>query len=146
MLLIIVFALLLGVSCGYALISGGRSEQAVAIIMILGSAGSMIAAHPPARLWHGTENGILLIDLLALLAFAIITLLSDRFWPIWTTGFQLLSVAAHFGPMLRSANIAIPFAFEEEVWGYVILVQLILVTRSSRRSASERAAKRWSLF
>jgi hypothetical protein len=127
------FFILVSVSVGFAMIKGGPSERAGAIVTLLGVTISPIVAHSHAELWHGSENGILLVDTGALVCYAAIMLRSTRFWPIWTTAFQLVTVAAHVGPIFRHSRVAVPFAFEEEIWSWVIFVQLIIVTWLDRR-------------
>jgi len=67
-----------------------------------------------------------------LFLFGAVMLYSNRFWPIWTTAAQLLTVLAHFGPVLRHADIAVPFAVSEQIWAWFILAQLIVVTAHPR--------------
>jgi hypothetical protein len=122
------YLVLMGGSCGYALIRGGIPERAAAATILVGSVLSPFVAHLGPQLWHGFELGIFLVDAAMLIAFGIIMLLSTRFWPIWMTAFQLLTVNAYLGPLFRAKDIAIPFGFDEELWSYVILFQLALAT------------------
>lgn len=123
------FLLLLIASSFYALSRGGSSERAVAAIMMVATTLTPLAAHTGSRVWHDSENGIFAVDCATLGAFVAVMLRSSRFWPIWTTAFQLLSVAAHLGPLFRAQDIAIPYALEEQVWGWIILIHLAIVTR-----------------
>lgn len=132
----IVFSLFMLAACGYALVCGDRSAKAVAAAVLLGSILSIFAIQETGR-FQGSEHGILAIDVAMLLIFGRIMLHSDRFWPIWTTAAQLLTVFSHLGPVFRSADIAVPFAFTEQVWAWFILAQLIFVTaRRNRRGPS----------
>jgi len=122
------FLILMVVSLGYVLLKGGPSERAAALVVLCASILSPLAVNSGPQIWRGSEIGIFLVDLGALIAFGAIMLVSDRFWPIWTTAFQLLTVLAHVGPIFRAKSIAIPFAFAEQAWSWVILTQLIVVT------------------
>lgn len=123
----ILFGLLMLAACGYALACGDRSARMVAAAVLLGSILSMFVIHETEK-WQGSETGILAIDIAMLLVFGAVMLVSHRFWPIWTTAAQLLTVLSHFGPLLRDSDIAVPFAIAEQLWSWFILVQLIVVT------------------
>jgi hypothetical protein len=129
---VIFLALLIG-TFAYAFRAGGRHEKEAAVISICAALLSLFAAHHGGRLWHGSENGILVVDLLTLVGFGWIMFRSNNFWPIWVTAFQLLTVIAHIGPKFRHGWIAGPFAAEEECWSWVILLQIVLATRLRQR-------------
>lgn len=122
------FALLMAGSCGYALLRGDPSAKIVATTVILGSLLSAVLIDQTSELWQGSEPGIFIIDVIMLAIFSAVMIKSDRFWPIWTTAAQLLSVLAHIGPLLRHAHIAVPFAVGEQLWSWFILAQLAYVT------------------
>lgn len=126
--MVLVFALLMAGSCGYALLRGDPSAKVVATTVILGSLLSAVLIEQTSELWQGSEPGIFVIDGIMLVIFVAIMIKSDRFWPIWTTAAQLLSVLAHMGPLLRNAHIAVPFAVSEQLWSWFILAQLAYVT------------------
>ena len=124
----LLFLVLMCCACAYALASGGRPERAAAMVIVIGSILSPCVADLGPRLWHGFELGIFIVDVGMLIAFGVIMLHSSRFWPIWMTALQLLTVSSYLGPLFRAKHIAIPFAFVEELWSYLILLQLMLVT------------------
>lgn len=138
MTILILYLLLLTLACGLAFSRGGAAERVVAGVVLTGSITSLLVANDRAHRWHGSEPGLLIVDLGMLIAFAAIMLHSKRYWPIWTTAAQLLTVGAHLGPILRSAHIAIPFAFGEQVWSWFILIQLMVV---SVRAMPHRATR-----
>jgi hypothetical protein len=136
----IAFAFFMAVACGYAFVCGERSARIVAAVVVAGSIISIFVAEESMELWQDSEPGIAMVDITMLMIFAAIMLKSDRYWPIWTTAAQLLTVLAHLGPLLRNADIAVPFAISEQLWAWFILAQLIFVT--AKRPA---AKKRWLL-
>ena len=129
----ILFGLIMVATCGYALCCGDRSAKAVAATVILGATLSMFVIRDSGR-WQESELGILAIDVAMLLIFGAVMLRSDRFWPIWTTAAQLLTVLAHLGPVFRRADIAVPFAVSEQIWAWFILAQLGFVTARRPRT------------
>lgn len=126
--MVLLFALLMAGSCGYALLRGDPSAKVVATTVILGSLLSAVLIEQTSELWQGSEPGVFVIDVIMLMIFVAVMIKSDRFWPIWTTAAQFLSVLAHIGPLLRNAHIAVPFAVSEQLWSWFILAQLAYVT------------------
>jgi hypothetical protein len=122
------FAVLLATTCGLAVRLGGGSERAGALIIVSGALLTFLMERAAPIRWHGVERNIFLIDVAMLIAFMVLTIASHRFWPIWTTAFQLLTVASHLGPLFRPVHNAMSFAFDEQVWSWVILVQLGFVS------------------
>lgn len=133
----IVFAVLLAGSTLYAFWQGGKSQRCVAAIVLAGSICSAVAQSHTLHPWRYGEIGTFAVDLAMLVAFGAIMLTSNRFWPIWMTAAQLLSVIAHLGPVLRHSHIAVPFAISEQIWSWLILVQLVAVTILHRRALVE---------
>ncbi|TCM26162.1 MULTISPECIES: hypothetical protein [unclassified Novosphingobium] len=124
----IAFLILLVGSSAFAFWKGDQSLRLVAAIVLVGSILSALAQTRAPDPWHYGEIGTLLVDFSMLGAFGAIMFSSNRFWPIWMTAAQLLTVVAHFGPVLRHSHIAIPFAISEQIWSWFILVQLIVAT------------------
>lgn len=122
------FFLLMVVACGLALFRGDRSAKMVAAAVACGSVLTMLEVSGRSESWQGSEPYVLAIDATMLVIFGAVMLKSDSFWPIWTTSAQLLTVIAHLGPIVRKTYTAIPFAVAEQIWGWFILTQLILVT------------------
>jgi len=71
--------------CGYAIVRGSRSEYVGAIIMFVGSMATIVVARTFEATWTGTEYGIFLVDLTVLFALIHLTVVTDRFWPMWAT-------------------------------------------------------------
>jgi hypothetical protein len=68
----------------------------------------------------------MIIDLTLLAGFYWLALRSDSFWPIWATGFHLLSVIGHFA-MYLSENVRemLYFAFGA-VWSLPVLLAMVI--------------------
>ncbi len=135
----IAFLMLLAGSSAFAFWKGDRSLRIVAAIVVVGSILSAIAQRHNPVPWQYGEMGTLLVDFTMLGAFGAIMFSSNRFWPIWMTAAQLLTVIAHFGPVLRHSHIAIPFAISEQIWSWLILAQLIAATALHRRALKRSA-------
>ncbi|HVU31629.1 MAG TPA: hypothetical protein VHE36_14635 [Sphingomicrobium sp.] len=137
---IIYRALMFGV-CGYALFRGKTDARIVALVFLVGDFATLALRSPLAGSYSSVETGILIVDVLAFLAFTYAALISDRFWPLWVSGFQLTT---SFGHVLKAADTQLmPLAYAAALrfWAYPILIILAVGTwRSHRRTLRERAA------
>src|SRR4051812_11809951 len=99
MLRVLFFWLFLGLTCGYAIWRGRKYEQMSAIICILATVISVIG-HVLTRRYQPLDYSVvqlsdLAVDNSMLVAFVVIALRSDRFWPLWVAGLQLTISISH---------------------------------------------------
>ena len=131
---IIIYALLLSAVSAYAFVRGRSDERYAAAVCLIASIVSVALLGPAKGRYTGIELGVLIVDLLALVAFVWIALRSDRFWPLWISGLQLTT---SFGHLLKAADSTlIPFAYGTALrsWSYPILIILAIGTwRGHRR-------------
>lgn len=134
------WSLLLG-TCAYAFWQGQRDERIVAAVCLIGSLASTFVLSPWQLRYSDVELGVLLIDVIGLVAFTAVALQSNRFWPLWVAGLQLTTSIAH---LMKAANLDLmPHAYAAALrfWIYPILLILILGTwRGQRRLAEDPAA------
>jgi hypothetical protein len=135
----ILYIALLALSCGYAFLRGGRYERLVASVCILGTIATVIVNSPLNRMYVHVEGGALAVDLAVLIAFTIVALQSDRFWPLWVAGLQLTTSVAHFLKALDPHLIPQAYGLAVRFWSYPILVILAVGSwRAHRRMRQER--------
>ncbi len=131
----LIFLVLLLSVLGYALARGGRTERLGALILFVGSLLSYAALSPAAKRWADVELSVLAVDLAILVAFVILALKSDRYWPIWIASLQLIGVLAHFAKLAEPAMMRTGYAFILAVWSYPMLALIAAGTwRHDRRS------------
>jgi hypothetical protein len=83
---------------------------------------------------------ILIVDVLAFLAFTYVALVSDRFWPLWIAGLQLTSSMGHLFKAIDAELLPIAYAAALRMWAWPILIILGIGTwRAQRRTARETA-------
>ena len=136
------FWALLFVTCGYALVRGRKYERIAALVFITASAVSVLAH---ASLWagyHVMNGGEVAVDCAVLAAVIAIALASDRFWPLWAAGLQLVDSMAHIFKAVTGDLPPWAYAIAERFWSYPILVILFIgAWRQHRRiAAAEEAA------
>jgi hypothetical protein len=131
-----IFALLLCVA--YGSIAGGRTGQAGSAIFVVASlataAGAMI---DPS--WASTSYAVLAVDGICLLALAVLAVSSNRFWPIWAVGFQIVAVATHLATVWVPDIVPKAYYAILSFWSIPILWVMVAGTRKDRKYERDKA-------
>jgi hypothetical protein len=135
----IIFWAILLISCGYALWRGRKYERIAAGVFLVATLLSFLS-HLSLRAGYTAMNaGEIAVDSAVLIAVVAIALLSDRFWPLWIAGLQLVDSMAH---VMKVIDVKLPpwgYAIAERFWSYPILVILFIgAWRQHRRSISDQ--------
>lgn len=86
------------ISSGVALWRGGWPERLAAIAMIL--AWLATGLFYKTRLWFGPQTAVFFVDLALMLVLLFIALRSDRWWPMWASGFHALTLILMLATLL----------------------------------------------
>ncbi len=127
-------------SCAYAIRFGGESEKQGAAIMIGGSVLTAIAVALGSK-WKSLQTGVLLVDLAVLFAFLLLALRSDKYWPLWTTAFQVIGVATHLARLADPNIIPRAYSMAQGFWAYPMLAALAIGARADRIAAMRRGER-----
>ena len=128
-------ALMFGI-CGYALIRGKADARIVALVFLVGDLATLALR---SSTYSTVETSVLVIDIIAFLAFTYAALISDRFWPLWVSGLQLTTSLGHALKAVDSHLMPLAYAAALRFWAYPILIILAIGTwRSHRRTLQER--------
>lgn len=116
----------------YASIFGGRTGLAGSLIFVAATALTIIAFNAEPN-WNNTSYGMFAVDLGCLLALIFLAMKSNRYWPIWATGFQIAAVATHLATMFAADTV--PYAYRALLgfWSIPILLVMVLGTLKDRR-------------
>jgi len=135
----ILYWTLVTLTCGYAFYRGGPYERIVALVCILGSFATVAVNSPLNRMYVHVESGALFVDLAILVAFIVVALQSDRFWPLWVAGLQLTTSVAHFLKAIDPHLIPQAYGLAVRFWSYPILIILAIGSwRAHRRMKAQR--------
>ena len=95
--------------------------------MEVGSALTLAAVSAPPDHFRSVETGILIVDAAAFIAFAILALRADRFWPIWAAAFGGLGVLGHLARWYAGTDMT-PRAYYVGIviWSYPILALIAI--------------------
>jgi len=131
-------ALMWGV-CLYAFFRGGRAERLAAAGLLIATYSTALVASPMASRFQGVEMPIMLVDGAFFLLLAGISLKTEKFWPLWLTAMQGLTVLSHLAPYVPHV---LPWAYGNAlaVWSYPMLIVLGLMVHHHHRSSKAGAS------
>lgn len=123
----------------YAELRGGVPERIGATIMVVGSALTWAVVTKTDDRFGSVEVGVLVVDFVAFVAFAIVALRTDRFWPIWASAFAGLAVLGHLARWYPGGEVT-PWAYYVTivVWTYPILALIAIGTLNHQRREARR--------
>lgn len=122
----VIFWIVLITSCGYALWRGRKYERVAAIVFIAATVLSLILHSPVQGRYHGLEISDLVVDTGVLVAVIAIALVSDRFWPLWVAGLQLVDSMSHLFKAIDAELLPAVYGAAERFWSYPILIILFI--------------------
>ena len=107
----------------YALRRGGWAERVAAGSTVLGTYLTLLTASPSTIRFKHVETPVMLVDMAVLLVLLAISLRSNKFWPLWLTAMQGLTVFAHLSPFIPHM---LPWAYwrASAVWSWLKLIVL----------------------
>jgi hypothetical protein len=110
--------------CAFAAIAGGKTGRIGAAMIVTASVASALGAQ--FGTWDETNVPVMAIDILLLIGFYWLALKSDSYWPIWATGFHLLSVIGHIAMYFsESVREMLYFAFGA-FWSLPVLLAMVI--------------------
>ena len=141
----LIYDVLLVACWAYAMLKGGAPEKIGASVLLVGSALTFALASGPAGRFASMEVGILAVDVAALVAFLILALRAERFWPLWITGLQMIGTAGHVVKLVDPDVIRWAYAFVLAFWSYPMMLLLIAGTWLHQKRLIRYGADRsWS--
>jgi hypothetical protein len=139
--LVILFWVLLVVSCGYALWRGRKYERIAALVFVTATILSIIGHSPLRGRYLELEASDLIVDSAVLVVVMTIALVSDRFWPVWAAGLQLVDSMSHVMKAIDADLVPTVYGAAERFWSYPILLILFIgAWRQHRRTSVGREA------
>jgi len=132
-------ALAATVLCAFRL--GGRDERAGAYIAIAATCLTELVELLPGFDWRVGRSGLVLVDLGTLVAFFALAQRSSRFWPLWATAFQLITVTTHLVVFLRPSRILQAYAIAQGFWAYPIMMCIIIGAIGEHRRRTGNQAR-----
>lgn len=114
---------------------GGKTERQASLVALVASI--LTSAVTPFPIWTNIETSIFIIDVLVLLAFWWIAWHSERFWPYWITGWQLIAIFGHIQKFMFVEILARPYSLLSVYIAYPMLMVIVYASLTSGRSKQE---------
>lgn len=131
----------------YSLLRGGAPERIGTTILLVGSLLTLATVSTLARSYSSVETAVFFVDVATLVAFLLLALRAERFWPIWVTSLQLLGMSGHVVKVADPDTIPRAYAFAAIFWSYPMVLLLALGTwRHQQRLDRNGADPSWSTF
>jgi len=111
------------------------------LVFLVGDFATLALRSPLAGSYSSVESGIMVVDVIAFVAFTYAALISDRFWPLWVSGLQLTTSMGHVLKAVDANLMPLAYAAALRFWAYPILIILAIGTwRSHHRTLKESRA------
>ena len=121
----IAFTLIVMFSCGGALWLGRDNERWTAIALL--ASGALSAMLQTSQFFE-PESGILIVDVVLLGYLVWLAMRSDRFWPLYAAGFQVVGTTIHLARFADPNVLHSAYAFAQVFWAYPVLLALAVGT------------------
>lgn len=106
---------------GVALWKGEWPERMTATALFCAALASPLVE---SDLFASPEYGILAVDLLLLGWLGALALVTDRFWPLWASGFHLVGTVIHVARIVDPTVVPPAYALGQVFWSYPVLAAL----------------------
>ena len=126
------------ITVAVAMRRGGPLERGAAYTALIASVCSTLVSPVPE--WTNIEINIFIIDLVVLISFWIIAFKTERFWPYWITGWQLIAIFGHIQKLMFSEILARPYSLLSIYVSYPILLVIMYAAGSTEQRGDVRAA------
>ncbi len=138
------FLALFAASSIYALIRGGAPERLTTVLLLSALILTILTASPEATRFRHAETTLFLIDLALFAALYLLSLFTTRFWPIWMSAMQGLTVLGHVS-VFDQPGTGFGYAVLEQIWSWPMSILLIAaVYRHRQRLARTGADRPWT--
>jgi hypothetical protein len=127
-------ALMWGVTI-YAFRRGGREERIAAVGIVVASYATPLALISMPTRFHRVEVPLALLDACLAVLLLYLALRSNKFWPLWLTAMQCLTIFSHFALLVPHM---LPWSYWNAavVWSYPMWIVLAIAIRRHHRAQS----------
>lgn len=122
--------------CGGALWKGDWEERTAGATLLLNFAISIFLRDVS---WPRVQLAGFTADIFTLLILGAVALRTKKFWPLFATGFQLLSVLTHVGKMIDPNVHGWAYLTAIIIWTYLILISLAIGAWNAWRARRQLA-------
>lgn len=121
------------ICAAYAAIAGGGPERIGAAAYTLSVAATHLILWSHSSEYDAVEFGVLIVDVLVFIIFAILAVRANRYWPIWVSALLGLGVLGHVARWAGPDVIPWAYAVVLTLWSYPILAIIAIGTYCHRQ-------------
>jgi hypothetical protein len=124
----VLFSLLCLLACLYSATKGGLPERFAGLLILLAYLMSVVLQDSDHLRFQNVDGGLLLVDSVLLFALIYLAIISQRFWPLWMSAMQVITVFSHFPIAIKEGIL--PWAYWRAIsmWSYPMLFLLVAGT------------------
>lgn len=128
----LIYGVLMWAVCLYAFFRGGWAERVTAGGILIATYLTVLLLSPFAVRFQVVELPVMFVDTILLLVLVAISLTSEKFWPLWLTAMQGLTILSHLAPYVPHV---LPWAYGNAVavWIYPMLLILAIAVHRHHR-------------
>jgi len=131
MAMVLLFYTVVLAACAFSVMVGGDCERWGSIIFSTAAVSTSISSW--STTWSRTDWPMAGVDLLCFLALYGLAVRSERYWPIWAAGFQLVAVTTHVAVFL-DAPLPHVYRAMETIWGIPAIGAMVIGVIADRRA------------
>lgn len=137
---IMIYGVLMWAVTIYAIRRGGGAEKLAAIGIVVNSYLTALLVSPVETQFQQVEVSIVFVDLALFLLFLLIALQSRKFWPLWLTALQGVTILGHLAPLVHLS----PWIYFRAValWSWPMLILLGWAVRQHSLKSHPRSLSR----
>jgi hypothetical protein len=139
--------LLCAASCLYGIVRGGLPERIAGILLAAAYVLSILFQNASPGRFLGVDWGVYSVDMLLLVCLVYLACVAQRFWPLWMSAMQAISVLSHLPTAIKAG--VLPWAYWKAIslWSYPMLLLLIAATHwHQQRIKLNGADPSWKTF
>lgn len=122
MLVALLFWSLAILCCGFAALYGGRSGMRVAVAIVLALIATALV--PDGNRWLAPNLWALAVDSMLLIVLAQVAIRSNRWFPVWAAGLQLLGVTTHVASIVAPSFAPNVYFLLQAFWAIPMFLTL----------------------
>ncbi len=109
------------VICLFAVLKGGRPEKITGVVFMIAA---LISSQSADYRWIEPQYAIMAIDGTMFVFLVVVSLMADRWWPMFAAGFQLLGLVIHAAFAAQERVISLAYMTALLIIGYAVFVAL----------------------
>lgn len=118
-------------ACLFAARCGGAPEKIAAALLLSADVASVFSG-ANASGYRSVEWGVFAVDCVLLAAMFALALHANRYWPLWITSLQFVTIWSHLAFATSSYRMPWAYAVASQIWSFPIVIILAWAVQRHR--------------